>query len=184
MFWFSFATASLTRELYLPSMSPPSYPLQYSADWMIRQKFADGIVVSSRLPYFSWSAERVPGPKLLDRTVMPISYCKARVRAYMTVQPVWPFSSSLGMPRVAPFPYVVLMNLCARRTISSAIEFLSCVHGNGIAPEQHGDLGFESSVGRVGLVNQSLGLRSLVVAAPLSTIARRGLPPPEVFSHR
>lgn len=91
---------------------------------MIRQKFADGTVVSSTLPYFSPRAASVPGPKLFERDEMPISYCRARVRAYITVHPVRPFSSSLEIPRVAPFPYVTLMNLWARCTISSAIEFL------------------------------------------------------------
>ncbi len=52
--------------------------------------------------YFDWSVESVPGPKLFDRPDMPSSYWRARVRAYMTVQLVWPFSSSFDMPSLAP----------------------------------------------------------------------------------
>lgn len=69
---------------------------------MMRQKFADGTVVSSSLPYFAPIVDIVVGPKESESAVMPISYCRARVRAYMTGQPVWPFSSSLAMPSVAP----------------------------------------------------------------------------------
>lgn len=70
----------------------------------MRQKFAEGTVVSSSLPYFSPIVARVVGPKESDRAVIPISYWSARVRAYITGQPVCPFSSSLDIPSVAPLP--------------------------------------------------------------------------------
>lgn len=83
---FSWAIAASTRELYFPSMPPPSYPLQYIADWTMRQKSADGTVDAFSLGYFEASAFSVVGPKLLESELMPSSYCRARVRAYIVFQ--------------------------------------------------------------------------------------------------
>lgn len=69
---------------------------------MIRQKLAEGTVVSSSLPYFVPIVDSVVGPKESESEVIPISYWSARVRAYITRQPVTPSSSSLAVPRVAP----------------------------------------------------------------------------------
>ncbi|RPK77789.1 hypothetical protein EES45_20675 [Streptomyces sp. ADI97-07] len=55
---------------------------------MMRQKFAEGMVVPSSFPYFAPMVDSVVGPKESDRLVMPISYWSARVRAYIVVQPV------------------------------------------------------------------------------------------------
>lgn len=54
----------------------------------MRQKSSEGMVVSYSCGYFEFSVDSVVGPKLLERVVMPNSYWRARVRAYMVFQPV------------------------------------------------------------------------------------------------
>lgn len=65
---------------------------------MMRTTFAEGALSASMEGQREVRVESVVVPKLSDRVVMPDSYWRQRVSAYIVGQPVSPFSWTCGMP--------------------------------------------------------------------------------------
>lgn len=61
----------------------------------MRQKSGEGTVSASSLGYLAVRVLSVVGPKLSESAVMPSSYCRARVSAYMVAQSASPLSCTV-----------------------------------------------------------------------------------------